>query len=176
MHYLSKSKLISGWQCGKRLWLEKYQPDEAEVSDRTEAVFAIGNQVGEVAQQQFPGGILIEHDFELSQALQETEEHASQNAERQSRSTEEDRECRDCEEDHRGPQAGAREKRAKFRKVAEDTLEGREMHDQDTNGDEQPDTAGENWNLKVTVEPPGFNLTTILTQSRTDPNDQKMNF
>ena len=46
----------------------------------------------------------------------------------------------------------------------------------DTNGDEQPDTAGENRNLKVTVEPPGFNLTTILTQSRTDPNDQKMNF
>ena len=40
----------------------------------------------------------------------------------------------------------------------------------DTNGDEQPDTAGENRNLKVTVEPPGFNLTTILSQSRTDTN------
>ena len=41
----------------------------------------------------------------------------------------------------------------------------------DTNGDEQSDTAGENRNLKVTVEPPGFNLTTILTQSRTDSSD-----
>ena len=41
----------------------------------------------------------------------------------------------------------------------------------DTNGDEQPDTAGENRNLKVTVEPPGFNLTTILTQSRTATSD-----
>jgi len=41
----------------------------------------------------------------------------------------------------------------------------------DANGDEQADTAGENRNLKVTVEPPGFNLTTILTQSRTDTND-----
>ena len=40
----------------------------------------------------------------------------------------------------------------------------------DTNGDEQADTAGENRNLKVTVEPPGFNLTTILTKSRTDSN------
>jgi prepilin-type N-terminal cleavage/methylation domain-containing protein len=38
----------------------------------------------------------------------------------------------------------------------------------DTNGDEQADTMGENRNLKVTVEPPGFNLTTILSQSRTD--------
>jgi prepilin-type N-terminal cleavage/methylation domain-containing protein len=41
----------------------------------------------------------------------------------------------------------------------------------DVNGDEQADTGGENRNLKVTVEPPGYNLTTILTQSRTDPND-----
>jgi prepilin-type N-terminal cleavage/methylation domain-containing protein len=41
----------------------------------------------------------------------------------------------------------------------------------DTNGDEQPDTAGENRNLKVTVEPPGFNLTTVLTKSRTASND-----
>jgi len=41
----------------------------------------------------------------------------------------------------------------------------------DTSGDEQVGTAGENRNLKVTVEPPGFNLTTILTKSRTDSND-----
>jgi prepilin-type N-terminal cleavage/methylation domain-containing protein len=40
----------------------------------------------------------------------------------------------------------------------------------DTNGAEQPDTAGENRNLKVTVEPQGYNLTTILSQSRTDSN------
>jgi prepilin-type N-terminal cleavage/methylation domain-containing protein len=40
----------------------------------------------------------------------------------------------------------------------------------DASGDEQADTAGENRNLKVTVEPPGFNLTTVLTKSRTDPN------
>ena len=41
----------------------------------------------------------------------------------------------------------------------------------DTNGNEQADTAGENRNLKVTVEPPGFNLTTILSQSRTNSSD-----
>ena len=41
----------------------------------------------------------------------------------------------------------------------------------DAGGDEQADTGGENRNLKVTVEPPGYNLTTILTRSRTDSND-----
>ena len=40
----------------------------------------------------------------------------------------------------------------------------------DANGAEQPDTAGNNRNLKVTVESPGYNLTTILSQSRTDSN------
>ena len=34
-------------------------------------------------------------------------------------------------------------------------------------GVEEADTVGENRNLKVTVDPPGFNLTTILTKSRT---------
>ncbi len=73
-HFLSKSKLISGWQCGKRLWLEKKTPELLKFSASTEAVFAIGHKVGEAAQQQFPGGILIEHDQVLSEALRETEE------------------------------------------------------------------------------------------------------
>ncbi len=73
MHYLSKSRLISGWQCGKRLWLEKYQPDDAVVDEGMQYRFDIGNQVGAVAQQQFPDGVLIEHDDELSEALRETE-------------------------------------------------------------------------------------------------------
>jgi hypothetical protein len=41
----------------------------------------------------------------------------------------------------------------------------------DAGGDEQADTGGVNRNLKVTVEPPGYHLTTILTRSRTDSND-----
>ena len=41
----------------------------------------------------------------------------------------------------------------------------------DASGAEQPDNSGENRNLKVTVEPPGYNLTTVLTRSRTNPND-----
>ena len=44
----------------------------------------------------------------------------------------------------------------------------------DSSGDEQADTVGQNRNLKVTVESPGYNLTTILTESRTDSNDPPM--
>ncbi len=70
---LSKSKLISGWQCPKRLWLEINEPELKEVSPQTEAVFAIGHQVGAAVQTLFPEGVLIEHDFELNEALRETE-------------------------------------------------------------------------------------------------------
>jgi len=39
------------------------------------------------------------------------------------------------------------------------------------NGVEETDTTGKNRNLKITIESPGYQLTTILTESRTDPND-----
>ena len=74
IHYLSKSKILSGWQCPKRLWLEKSQPDLVDYSDATLAAFAIGNEVGDIAQALFPGGYLIKHDDELSEALRETEQ------------------------------------------------------------------------------------------------------
>jgi hypothetical protein len=32
MHHLSKSRLISAWQCAKRLWLEINDPDEKIVT------------------------------------------------------------------------------------------------------------------------------------------------
>ena len=45
-----------------------------------------------------------------------------------------------------------------------------------SSGDEVADGSGENRNLKVTIEAPGNNLTTILTQSRTDPTDPKVGY
>ena len=45
----------------------------------------------------------------------------------------------------------------------------------DANGNEQADTAGENRNLKVTVESPGYSLTTVLSESRTDPSHPSVN-
>lgn len=69
---LSKSKIIAGLQCPKRLYLEVHHPDLAEVSEESERKFEIGHQVGEVATHQFPGGVMIEFDDGLSHALKET--------------------------------------------------------------------------------------------------------
>lgn len=59
MRHLSKTRLLSGWQCAKRLWLEINKPDEKVVSAQTEAAFATGHEVGAAAQSLFPGGTLI---------------------------------------------------------------------------------------------------------------------
>ena len=47
--YLSKSRLISAWQCPKKLHLEKHHPELGEVSAQTESLFATGHQVGDIA-------------------------------------------------------------------------------------------------------------------------------
>jgi hypothetical protein len=54
---LSKSKLIAYRQCPKRLWLEVHRPELREDSASTQAIFASGHKVGELAQQIFdPSG------------------------------------------------------------------------------------------------------------------------
>jgi predicted RecB family nuclease len=52
MRTLSKSKIIAYRQCPKRLWLEIQKPELRDDS-ASEMVFAIGNQVGEIARQVF---------------------------------------------------------------------------------------------------------------------------
>ena len=49
MRNLSKSKILAYRQCPKRLWLEIHRPELRDDS-ASEAVFAIGNQVGEIAR------------------------------------------------------------------------------------------------------------------------------
>jgi predicted RecB family nuclease len=51
MRNLSKSKLLAWRQCPKRLWLELHQSDLREDSSATQASFATGHQVGDVARQ-----------------------------------------------------------------------------------------------------------------------------
>ena len=46
---LSKSKVMAYRQCPKRLWLQIHRPDEAVVSVQSQANFATGNQVGDIA-------------------------------------------------------------------------------------------------------------------------------
>jgi len=72
-HDLSKSKLISGWQCPKRLWLEIHRPELSAISAETQALFDLGHKVGAAAQTLWPDGVLIEHDFELNQAVKDTQ-------------------------------------------------------------------------------------------------------
>ncbi len=69
---LSKSKILAGHQCPKRLYLEVHRPELARFSEDNEARFRTGHAVGEIARQQFPGGILIEHGDDPGQALVET--------------------------------------------------------------------------------------------------------
>ena len=71
-HFLSKSKILSGWQCQKRLWLEVHDPDKALVSAATERAFQVGHTVGDVARRLFPGGHLVEWTESLDEAVEET--------------------------------------------------------------------------------------------------------
>jgi len=62
MRNLSKSKIIAYRQCPKRLWLEIYKPELRDDS-RSEMVFEIGYQVGEVARKIYDPkhrGVLID--------------------------------------------------------------------------------------------------------------------
>jgi len=57
MRALSKSKLMAYRQCPKRLWLEVHRPDLRKDSSATQASFAVGHQVGDIAQRLYdPAG------------------------------------------------------------------------------------------------------------------------
>lgn len=69
---LSKSKILSGLQCPKRLHLEIHQPELGEFSAATEQAFAVGHEVGEVARRLNPGGTLIGNPEDPGTALKDT--------------------------------------------------------------------------------------------------------
>ncbi|MEK6244366.1 MAG: DUF2779 domain-containing protein [Pseudomonadota bacterium] len=69
---LSKTKIVSSLQCQKRLWLEVHRPELIPEDPARERVFAFGHQVGEMARRLAPGGVLIEHQDRLADALKET--------------------------------------------------------------------------------------------------------
>ena len=55
---LSKSKIMSGLQCPKLLWLSVHKPDLIQYGPGAERIFAIGHKVGRLAQKLHPGGVL----------------------------------------------------------------------------------------------------------------------
>lgn len=77
MHHLSKSKIIAYRQCPKRLWLEIHRRELRDDSG-SEVVFAIGNEVGDVARQVYDknrDGIFLDLDeIGFSEAFRRSEE------------------------------------------------------------------------------------------------------
>ena len=60
-HQLSKSTFMYGVQCPKRVWLHKNLPKERDVQSIAQTrIFQQGTNVGQLAQQLFPGGINAE--------------------------------------------------------------------------------------------------------------------
>ncbi len=53
MFYFSKSKYCDFKQCPKIPWLKKYKPEECVVDEETQARFAAGNEVGDLAMGLF---------------------------------------------------------------------------------------------------------------------------
>ena len=74
--YLSKSRLISAWQCPKKLHLEKHHPELGEVSSQTESLFATGHRVGEISQQLYgtPESVEIPFNRKMGLMVRETDE------------------------------------------------------------------------------------------------------
>jgi hypothetical protein len=69
---LSKSKIMSGLQCSRRLWFDVHRPGLAIYDAGTLQGFAGGHQVGTVARGLYPGGTLVEAQRNLSQAVRLT--------------------------------------------------------------------------------------------------------
>ena len=57
---LSKSKIIAHRQCPKRLWLQVNRPELIQISAATQVRLDEGNKVGDIARQNYPGGVFIE--------------------------------------------------------------------------------------------------------------------
>ena len=69
---LSKSRILSGIQCPKRLFLEVHSPELMEESDGMAGRISWGYQIGDAARHLYPNGRLIEYQDDLSHALKET--------------------------------------------------------------------------------------------------------
>ena len=68
---LSKSKIMAGLQCPKRLWLQTHRRDL--MPDDNQQAYAAGNELGEAARRLYPEGQLIEHVFDIPKALAATQ-------------------------------------------------------------------------------------------------------
>lgn len=69
---LSKSKIMSGVQCHRRLWLETHRRELAVVTPETQHIFRMGHLLGNKARELMGPGELVEHERDIGRALEET--------------------------------------------------------------------------------------------------------
>jgi predicted RecB family nuclease len=71
---LSKSRFLAGLQCPRRLWFQNHQQEPASpVTPAQQALFDSGYEVGRLATQKFPRGVLVEEDhFHHNEAVEKT--------------------------------------------------------------------------------------------------------
>lgn len=81
---LSKSRYMAGLQCTKRLWWTIHEPNAVElVPDPVQqALFDRGHQVGELAREHRPGGVLIDFPYDQVDARVAATEQALERGER----------------------------------------------------------------------------------------------
>lgn len=71
--WLSKSRIQSGRQCKKRLWLELHTPEESQWTTAAEARLSEGTRFGDLARELLGGGALVTADHrQPNKALAET--------------------------------------------------------------------------------------------------------
>jgi hypothetical protein len=79
---LSKSKFIRGDNCKKSLWLYVHNFAVRKTSEATASLFSSGLNVGELAQQFFPGGVVaVEGDYPNHQSAVRTQNLIAQGVE-----------------------------------------------------------------------------------------------
>jgi hypothetical protein len=73
---LSKSRLISAWQCLKRVHLEKHHPEFGVITPQTRSLWDTGHRVGEIAQGIYgtPDSVNIEFDKRIGLLIARTRE------------------------------------------------------------------------------------------------------
>ena len=69
---LSKSRILSGLQCPKRLYLEVHHSEHAADNSGAGMRIGMGNKAGEIARQLEPDGVFLDAGYSLAEVLEET--------------------------------------------------------------------------------------------------------
>lgn len=70
--HITKSRVLSGLRCPKRLWLQTYQPELGKPSSTSELTIGNGIEIGKMVRLKYPSGILIESIEQPDRAAAET--------------------------------------------------------------------------------------------------------